>query len=355
MLSPAALSIITTVYTGRQRAAALGAWGAIGGGGAAAGLFLGGALTSLAGWPWVFFINVPVGIVAILMTVRLVPSLSPPIEDDSGIDITGALAIVAIPVLLVLAITAAPANGVASGQVLVPLALAVMLFGAFVQIERSVRRPLIPPTVWHVRSLLSSAVVMLGATGILVGALFLNSIFLQRVLGASAFSAGLAFLPFAVTVALAAHLGGHLLSHLGTRIMAVVGLLIAAGGILLMGPASAHATYATDLLPGLVALGVGLGFVFLSVSVAAMADVDEPTAGVAAGLMITSHEIGAALSVAVLSGIATAAVNRPTLGLVVAYRAGFTSTAIFAAALAFLALVVMPSVRPTRGMGASIH
>jgi EmrB/QacA subfamily drug resistance transporter len=329
LLSPAVLSVVTTLYAGSQRAAALGAWGAIGGAGAAAGLLLGGLLTTWLGWPWVFFINVPVGVAALLLTPRLVPALPHRAERGGGLDLAGALAAVGLPVLVVFAVTSAPTRGWASPQVLIPLLAAAGLGFGFAHLERQVPRPLIPPAVWRVRSLVSGTAMMLGATGVLAGILFLTSIYLQRALGASPLEAGLIFLPFALAVALAAHLGGHLLAHLGTRLTVVAGLLIAAGGLALMAGLPVRTASAGAVLPGLVVLGLGLGLAFLGTSVAAMADVGEHTAGLASGLMTTGHEIGAALGVAVLSGVATASAGGSGLGttFAAAYRAGSIAAA----------------------------
>lgn len=357
VLAPAALSIITTVYTGSQRAVALGVWGALGAAGAAIGVLLGGLLTTSLGWPWIFFINVPVGVTAAAVALRLVPAVPPVMSEREGLDIGGAATVVAAPVLLVYAITSSATFGWTSPRVLIPLVLVAALLPLFVVIERTVRHPLIPPAIWRVRSLVASAVVMLGATAILAGAFFLNSFYLQRVLGASALEAGLAFLPFTVVVGLAAQVGSRLLAHAGTRLTTTTGLLVASAGMLLWARIPEHATYAADMLPGFLALGIGLGLVFVSVSVAAMAEIRGEVAGLASGMMITGHEIGAALGVAVLSGITTAvagAATTPT-SFATGYRASLLIAAIFAAGLAVLAMVTIPSIRPASGSHVRMH
>jgi EmrB/QacA subfamily drug resistance transporter len=357
VLAPAALSIVTTVYTGSQRAVALGVWGALGAGGAAIGVLLGGLLTTSLGWPWIFFINVPVGVIAAALALRLVPALPRVRSDRAGLDIGGAATVVAAPVLLVYAITSSATFGWTSPRVLIPLVTVAALLPLFVVIERTVPRPLIPPAIWRVRSLVASAVVMLGATALLAGAFFLNSFYLQRVLGASALEAGLAFLPFTVVVGLAAQIGSRLLAHAGTRLTTTVGLLVASAGMLLWARIPDHATYAGDMLPGFLALGIGLGLVFVSVSVAAMAEIRGEVAGLASGLMITGHEIGAALGVAVLSGITTAVAGAAitATSFATGYRASLLTAAIFAAGLAVLALVTIPSIRPASGSHVRMH
>ena len=146
---------------------------------------------------------------------------------------------------------------------------------------------------------------MLGTTGVLVGAFYLNTLYLQNVLGYSALKTGLSFLPLALVILAAAHLASHLLSHAGSRIVAVVGLVMTAVGALLLALAPDRATYLTNMLPGFLLLGAGVGLVFVAVTVSAMADVGHEEAGLASGIMTTAHELGAALGVAVLAAVAT--------------------------------------------------
>jgi len=348
LLSPAALSIITTTYSGAQRTTALSTWGAIGGAGAAAGVLFGGMLTTWLSWEWIFFINVPVGLATALLTLRLVPSPGPRLGRHRELDLVGALTGTAGLVTLIYAIDGAATHGWGSTRTLGLLALSAAVFAAFAAIERSVNRPLVPPATWRVRSLVSSATMMLGATGILIGAFFLNSIYLQAVLDASALETGLAFLPFALIIGLAAHLGSHALQRAGARAVVVGGLVLSAGGALLLAMAPDQASYATDLLPGFLLIGGGIGLVFVTVSITAMAEVTHDDAGLASGLMQTSHEIGAALGVAVMSTIATTAGAGGSVAA--GYGDGFIAAAVIAGVLALLALVAVPSFRPAPGM-----
>jgi EmrB/QacA subfamily drug resistance transporter len=347
LLSPAALSIITTTYSGAQRTTALSTWGAIGGAGAAAGVLFGGMLTAWLSWEWVFFINVPVGVVAALLTVRLVPSPGPRLGRHRDLDLVGALTGTAGLVTLIYAIDGAASHGWGSARTLGLLAIGAALLAAFAATERSVNRPLVPPATWRIRSLVSSATMMLGATGILIGAFFLNSIYLQELLDASALETGLAFLPFTLIIGLAAHLGSHALQRAGARAVVVGGLALSTGGALLLAMAPDQASYATDLLPGFLMIGGGIGLVFVTVSITAMAEVTHDDAGLASGLMQTSHEIGAALGVAVMSTIATTAGAGGTVAA--GYGDGFIAAAVIAAVLALLALVAVPSLRPAPG------
>jgi EmrB/QacA subfamily drug resistance transporter len=354
LLSPAALSIITATYNGEQRTAALSVWGAIGAGGAAAGVLLGGMLTTWLSWEWVFFINVPVGVVTALLALRLVPRAGAGTGSLSELDLPGALTVVPGLVLLVYAIQGTTSHGWGSARTLVLLAVSGGLLAAFVAIERQARQPLIPMATWRVRSLVSSATVMLGSTGILVGTFFLNSLLLQNVVQASALETGLAFLPLLTVIGLAAHVGPQLLTRVGARAVVVGGLALIAGGDLLLSGAGTHTTYTTDLLPGFLLLGFGVGLTFIALSVTAMSEVQAERAGVASGLMSTAHELGGAFGVAIF---ATVALGAGTAGdaFVNGYRDGALTGALIAAALALVAVVAVPAVRPAAAQHVALH
>ena len=352
LLTPAALSIITTTYAGAQRAAALSTWGAIGGGGAAAGVLAGGMLTTWLGWRSVFLVNVPVGVVAGILSLRLVPRSAAGARIGRELDLPGALLAVAGLGTLVYALAGTPAHGWGSPRTLLILAVSLGLLAAFAVAERRARRPLLPPQMWRSRSLVTGAAVMFGATGILVGTFFLNTLFVQDVQGASALRAGLEFLPLVAVIGLGAHLTSRLLPRAGTRVIAAAGLVLMGGGALLLSAASARAGYATGLLPGLLVIGAGTGLVFPAASVTAMSDVAADRAGLASGLMTGAHEIGAALGVAVFSAVAAASAAG---GFAAGYRHGFTVAAGIAAGLALLALLAIPAVRPVPGATVAVH
>jgi EmrB/QacA subfamily drug resistance transporter len=348
LMSPAALSIVTTSYSGGQRTAALSIWGAIGAGGAAAGVLFGGMLTAWLSWRWVFFINVPIGVITGLLALHLVPRAA---GAPRSLDVGGALALTGGLVVLVYALDGAASHGWGSARTVGLLGAAAALLATFALVERRVARPLIAPPTWRVRSLVSSAAMMLGATAILVGTFFLNSLYLQDVLDASALETGLAFLPLTLIIGAGAHLAPHALTRHGARGVVVAGLALMGGGSLLLALAPGEASYATDLLPGYLALGFGAGLVFPAVSITAMTDVNHDDAGMASGLMQTSHEIGAALGVAILSAVATAAGATPALG----FQDGSVAAAVIAAALAVLALVSVPAIRPLSSARAFAH
>jgi len=350
LLTPAALSIITTSYTGAQRATALGVWGAIGGAGAAVGVLAGGILTTWLGWRSVFLVNVPVGVVAGLLSLHLVPQHRPRRRFVRELDLPGAALAVAGLVMLAYTLAGAPAHGWGSARTLL-LALALALLTGFAAVERSARRPLVPAELWRARSLVAGVLVMFGATGILVGTFFLNSLYLQDVQRASPLRVGLEFLPLALVIGAGAHLASRLLPRAGSRALIVAGLVVMGAGALLLTGVSARSGYLTGFLPGLLIVGMGTGLVFPATAVTAMSDIAEDRAGLASGLMTTAHEIGAALGVAVFSAVAVAAGG----GIAAGYRHGFMVAAAVAAGLAVVAAVAVPAVRPAAGDRVAVH
>ena len=353
LLTPAALSIITTTYSGARRGAALSAWGAIAAGGAAAGVLAGGILTTWLGWRSVFLINVPVGLTAGLLSLHLVPRSRPAAGNGRELDLPGALLVTAGLVTGVYAISEAPVHGWGSARTLL-LAVSIGLLAAFAVAERSARRPLVPPRTWRPRSLVAGLAVMLGATGVLIGTFFLNSLFLQDVQGASALRAGLEFLPLVAVIGLGAHTTSKLLPRAGSRVLSVSGLVLMGGGALLLSAVSARSGYLTGVLPGLLLVGAGTGVVFPAASVTTLSDADDDRAGVASGLLTTAHDIGGALGVALFSAIATAQVSVGA-GFAVGYRHGFLVAAVIAAAVAVIALIALPAVRPMPGARTGVH
>jgi EmrB/QacA subfamily drug resistance transporter len=357
LLSPAALSIVTTSYAGEQRARALSTWGAIGGAGAAAGVLLGGILTTWLGWRSVFFVNVPTGLATAAIAARVIPrgDATPLRAALRRLDLPGAATLVTGLVVLVYAVQGAAAHGWGSGRTLGLLAAAAGLLAGFAAIERRAPHALIPPSIWRLRSLVSSATVMLGVTAILVGTSFLNTLFFQNVLGDSALKAGLEFLPGILTVGVAAHLGPKLLIRFGSRGVIVAGLALAAAGDLLLSAAPADAAYLTDLLPGFLLLGLGVGFAFVSISVSAMSDVGEDQAGVASGLITTAHDLGAAAGVSIFSAVAFGSGAAGRAGLVSGYGRGTAAGAAIAAALALVAVIAVPRLRPAATQRVALH
>jgi EmrB/QacA subfamily drug resistance transporter len=330
MLTPAAMSIVMTTYAGKQRAAALAVWGTIASMGIAAGVLFGGLLTSIFDWRAVFFINVPIGVVTLVATLRVVPAgartgAGRSATDRPRLDVPGAVTLVGGLLLLVNAIESINSRGLTDVTTLACAAGAAVLLTAFAVVEGRVAEPLVPPQVWRVRSLVSASVVMAGVTGAVVGSIFLSSLYLQQVLGSSAIVTGLEFLPLAAAITAAAAVASHLLQHVGPRTLIMVGLVVSAAGALLLAAAGADASYAADVLPGFLVLGLGVGPMFVAISVAAMGDVKHDEAGLASGVMMTGHEVGAALGVAVLTAVAGDLTTRA--GLVAGHGEAFVAVA----------------------------
>jgi predicted MFS family arabinose efflux permease len=296
-------------------------------------------------------VNVPVGLAAGLLTLHMVPRCAATRQFGRELDLPGAALAVAGLVTIVYAFAGALAHGWASARTLLLLALAVVLLAAFAAVEHQTRRPLLPPQIWRTRSLVVGVLIMLAATGVLVGAFFLNSLYLQGVQGSSALRVGLEFLPLALVIGAGAHLASRVLPRAGSRALIVAGLALMGGGALLLTTVSSRSGYLTGVLPGLLVIGAGTGLVLPAASITAMSDIADERAGLASGLLTAAHEIGAALGVAVFSAVAVAVDG----GIGAGYEHGFRVAAAIAAALAIIAVVAAPVVRPAAGVRVAVH
>jgi EmrB/QacA subfamily drug resistance transporter len=356
LLTPSALSLIMTTYAGAQRKTALAMWGAIGSLGVAAGVLLGGALTTWAGWQAIFWINVPIGVIALLVGRHIIAKDSTPRPSVRDFDLPGAAAVVAGLASLIYGVSGTTTHGWASVQTVTSLAVSAVLLGAFLKLEQGAAKPLFPPHIWKLQALISGTTVMLGVTGILVGTVFLTSIFVQTVLGFSALETGLGFLPFAFAITAGTLVAKHMLAHLSPRVIATTGLLITVASSVWLSTADSDAHFATDILPGLSLLGLGVGMVFVPVSVVSMAGIPASHAGVASGFLMTGHEIGAALGVAVLSAVAGSAGSLASAtGAADAFSAGFIGAAVMGSSSAVFALLRMPDTKVSGGGHMHMH
>jgi EmrB/QacA subfamily drug resistance transporter len=366
LLTPSALGLLTATYDGARRATALSVWGGLAGGGVALGTVLGGVLTSWLGWRSVFLINVPVGVAALAAAWHsgigsggTSPSFglttSAPEARESGrgrLDLRGAILSAGGLAALAYAISR---QGWGPSRV-VPLAAAVVLLAAFALAERlaerSGRHPLVPLSIFRTRGLTPGALALLAATGLQVGVVLLSSLFLQDVTGASALRAGVEFLPPVLLTGLGAGLGAHLMGKTGSRPLAVAGFALLATGAFLLSRVTAGSGYAGGLLPGLLVLGAGSGLAFPSAQVTGLSAVRAQVAGLAAGLMSTGHELGAALGSAIFPALAASAVSAGFIG---GYRHAMLIVAVTAAVLALLAVVALPNARPAPGTKVGLH
>jgi EmrB/QacA subfamily drug resistance transporter len=305
LVSPAALSILTTTFAeGPERNKALGIWGAVSGSGAAAGVLLGGALTSGLNWSWIFYVNVPVGVVVIGLTPFVLRESRAQVA-DRHFDFSGAASITGGLVLLVYGMTRAAQHGWGTGETIGLLAGAVVLIVAFFLIESRTRAPLLPLKIFRLRTLTASNV-----SGLLMGAalfaqFFLLTLYLQEVLHYSALKTGAAYIALTMTTIVFAAVAQALVTRVGVRPILPLGLALSAVALVLFARLPVHGHYFSDLFPAFLISGLALALAFIPMSIGALTGVRPAEAGVASGLISTSQQIGGAIGVAIATTIAT--------------------------------------------------
>jgi EmrB/QacA subfamily drug resistance transporter len=332
LISPAALSIIATTFAeGKERARALGVWAAIAIGGSAVGLVLGGVLTQYFSWPWIFFVNVPVGIVAFFFSMRLIPE-SRDEHAEGSYDVAGAVTVTGGLMALVYAIVDAQQAGWGSTKTLGFFALAVGLLAAFVLIELRAKAPLVRLSIFRIRSLLTANVAMLLAMSGMFAMFFFNTLYIQRILGFGPVKAGVALLPFSAGIMISAGLASQFAPRVGVRPVAAIGFLLTAAGLALFTRVPVDGSYLVDVLPAIVLASLGMGAVFMPLTLIATTGLEDADQGLASGLFNTSQQIGGALGLAILSTIATnrsaAAVGSAQHTLVVGFHWAFAAGAV---------------------------
>ena len=305
VISPATLSILATSFAeGRERNRALAAWGAMGGVGGAAGVLLGGLLTQELGWPAIFLINIPIGLVVIAAALRVVPEGRAELE-QRHFDVAGAILITLGLTSLVYGIVRTDTLGWGATGVLVPIAAAVVLIAAFALVEgRIARAPLMPARLVKLRRLRAANLVILLLFAAVFAMWFFLSLYLQQVLGLDALETGLAFLPLALAIVAVTTQTPKLIARFGAGRVLAVGMLVAAGGMALLSEVHAGGTYFADVLPGGLLAAVGLGLGLVSGTIVAVQGVEPRDSGLASALLNSSRLIGGALGLAVLSTIA---------------------------------------------------
>jgi len=341
LISPAALSIISTTFAeGKERARALGVWAAIAIGGSAVGLILGGVLTQAFSWPWIFFVNVPVGIAAFVLSLRYVPE-SKDEHAHASYDIAGAVTVTGGLMSLVYAIVGAEQHGWGSALTIGFFALAAVLLLSFVVIERRSPEPLVRLSIFRVRSLTTANIVMFLVASGLFAMFFFNTLYIQRVLGYGPLKAGFAFLPFTAGIMVSAGLASNFATRIGVRPIAAAGMALTVIGMLLLTQLPVHGTYLANVLPSLLLTSLGMGAVFMPITLVATTGLENEDQGLASGLFNTSQQIGGALGLAILSTLAasrtSSAGGSTAHTLVVGFHWAFLGGAIFVAA----ALAVM--------------
>ncbi len=352
IVSPAALSIITTTFAdGAERNRALGIWGAVAGAGGAAGVLLGGVLTSGLSWRWVLFVNVPIGLIAAGLAPRTL--LESRREDAANtFDIPGAVAVTAGLALLVYAVVDAVNVGWGATRTIVCLAAAVVLLIAFVVIELRQDDPLMPFSIFRLRTLRGANIVGLLIGMSLFSMFFFISLYLQDVMRYTPIKTGVAYLPLAVGIIISAGVASQLVTRLGFKIPLAIGMVLIAAGLLWFAQVPApHGSYLSDILGPSLLAAVGLGFAFVPVTIAAVTGTEAHEAGLASGLINTSQQVGGALGLAILATVANsrtqdllnAGVRNTAIALTKGFDRAFLIGAGFAVAGAILTMLLISS------------
>src|SRR4051794_2886320 len=305
LLSPAALSILTTTFQeGRERNLALGVWGAASGSGGAAGVLLGGVLTSAFGWSWIFFVNIPVGITLFIATPMIIRE-SRALLEHRHFDFAGAATITSGVMLLVYGMTRAAQHGWATASTVVLLGAAVALIGSFVVIELRSKAPLLPMRLFRLRTLAASNATALLVSAALFSQFFLLTLYMQQVLHYSAMKTGVAYIALTVTIVGFSAVAQALVTRFGIRPVLPVGLLISATALVLYARLPVEGHYFWDLFPAFLLSGIGLALSFVPMVIGGLTGSEQKDAGVASGLFNTSQQVGGAIGVAIATTIAT--------------------------------------------------
>jgi EmrB/QacA subfamily drug resistance transporter len=305
LMAPAALSELTTTFReGKDRNTALGAWGAISGMAAAAGVFLGGVLSQGPGWRWIFFVNPPICVMVAAGALALLAKDRGARTRGAAFDSQGAALVTGGMLLLVYGLVRAPVAGWGSLQTVLTLIGSAGLLTAFARNELRSRDPLLPFAILRVKGLVAADLTQLIAFAGFFSMFFYATLYMQEVLHYSPLKAGAAYLPITAGFAVAGGVASQLVTRIGTRPVVVAGCLIAAAGIYFVSKVPLQGSYVTDLLPGFLVMSLGAGSVFVSVTAAANAGVPSDKAGLAAGLLNSSQQIGSALGLAILSAVA---------------------------------------------------
>ncbi|MEO3767281.1 MFS transporter [Streptomyces sp. B5E4] len=342
MASPAALALIALLFPGtRERARAFGVWGGIAGLGGTAGLVISGALTGLASWRWIFLINLPVALAAVVLLPRLVP------ESRAGrvarLDVPGAVLGTGALVSLVYGLLRAGESGWGDPGAVGPLALAVLLAGAFVGVEARTAEPLVPLSFLAVRIRAVANGTTLLFSAAMYAMAFLLMVHLQTVLGYRPLTAGLAYLPYGAGILIGMWLSSRAVRRLGTRPALVLSFLLAAAGLLLLSGVAPHDGYASGVLPGMLLTSLGCGLSLPALTVAALTGTTGENAGLGSAVLSSVQQVGGAVGVAVFVGLATRRRDEPTAGHDPLHTAteGFSFALTTAAALLALGAVLI--------------
>jgi EmrB/QacA subfamily drug resistance transporter len=305
ILSPSVFSIVSVTFEeGAERNKALGILGGIAGSGAAIGVLAGGVLTEYAGWEWIFLVNVPIGIATLFFVPRYVRE-SRATNLTRHFDAAGATTVTAGLMFLVYGLTQSTNNGWTSGKTIGALSAAAVLIATFVFVEARSRSPLVPLSFFRKRTPTGANVIGFGLGTMIFGVFFMLSLYMQQVLGYSAMQTGVGYLAVALTAVVAAGASQALVTKLGVKPVLMSGMVLLGLGLAFFSQVSVGGSYVGDLLPGFLLIGVGMGFSFVPISIAALAGITSTEAGLASGLINTLQQIGGALGIAILATVST--------------------------------------------------
>lgn len=309
-MSPAALSIILVTYReGHERNVALSVWGAVASGGAAVGVLAGGIITQYLTWRWNFFVNVPVGIFVIITSLRILDKHETT-SDHTSLDLPGAVSVTAGLMMLVYALVKAPQYGWTEHRTLTYFAISFLLLLFFAINEKNATHPLMPLRIFRIRNLVGADSLMLLVAAGLFSVFFFTTLYLQEILGYTPIKTGVSFLIVPIVIAVVATNVPRLVQRVGYKPILQVAPLVVASGLYWLSYIPVNGTYWGNVAPGLILMGFGMGATFVSVTIAATSGVPQHEAGLASGLLNTSQQIGGAVGLAVLTGVATSSATR---------------------------------------------
>jgi EmrB/QacA subfamily drug resistance transporter len=354
-MAPTALSILLATFEeGHERNRALSVWSVVASGGAAVGVFLGGVLTQYLGWRWCFFVNVPVGIIAIVSIMRYVPAHIQESE-DKHLDVPGAVLVTGGLMSLVYALTLAAHSGWTAATTLSWLAISVELILAFLWNETRSKHPLVPLSIFRIRNVSGGSLMMLPVVAGALGMFFFTSLYIQNVLHYSPVATGLSFLPVPIIIGIISYRAPRLLGRFGFKPLLVGGTSLTTLGVFLMSFVDGHSSYLTFLLPVFLILALGFGTSFVAITVAATTGVPPDESGLASGLINTAQQIGGALGLAVLAVVASSTTVAGLAGgrslaaaSVMGYQRAFLCAATLCAAALLVGIFVIQAPKPQR-------
>jgi EmrB/QacA subfamily drug resistance transporter len=367
-MSPAALSIILVTYKeGHERNVALSVWGAVASGGAAVGVLAGGIITQYLNWRWNFFVNVPVGIIVTLTALRILDRHESTVTHNN-LDLPGAILVTGGLMSLVYALVKSPADGWTSHTAFTFFGIAIVALVAFVINESRAKHPLVPLRIFRIRNLVGADILMLCMASGLFSVFFFTTLYLQEVLGYTPIKTGLSFLVVPFAIAITATNVPRVIQKIGYKPILMIAPLIVSAGLFWVSHIPVDGTFWGNVAPGMILLGLGMGATFVSVTIAATSGVPHHEAGLASGLLNTSQQIGGALGLAVLAGIATSSTTRYiqnlhlqaapthqqlTAGVVHGFHDGYLIASTFGIAASLIATFVIKQQKGKAGAAAT--